>query len=590
MENLDWPELLWKWVDQNFRKERQFFFALDEKKLTSFAIEQGLHFNSSADCVSSLSVYCSRFVYESFPKMLLKQAVFAPDDRGYSPTICLIAQQILAVEKMIGDQKGGTNKYFLRYRELAGYSTRAESIPFKYEEFEELWLQFARELKTLQGATKDNITFARGAAGQNKYRNYPLSQSLLDEHSLREIYKGIKRIPKRSDENLLRRARSLTGITNRSRRAIERTALRGSIISQIRSFQLPENLDSYSSRKKVSERNADEDSAQIEKFFLYKDSEGLDEDYWVVEYHNPDDQAMSALEAFDLCVKESETPGIFFYTDELVYRPISLSQAALNSKEVSYLLMKSERASLLDVALGPASSDMVQREAAEVPEGLALFLCAAEVLEAFSVRKKSQLPVLRFEGGILLNAVSNTYLAGYPPENVIFKGVNLDSSDQLLVGGDQVSIRTLMSIWAEVREGSYYLEFQGHKQTLNIASTRDHVEATKVAGFPLNGDTLSLRTEPSVEGVPGLFHTTFKPPKDRVALQIQSWLRSRCSEREVLVGIRSWLPAPSSAARVLRSKDIAFESADPRILSRLRTIFAQTQRIPPALFHRLSVK
>jgi hypothetical protein len=120
----------------------------------------------------------------------LSPGVLQPDDTGISNAIILVCQQVLAVEDMVRQgEVYSENAYFPRLRmHMAPQLPAISSNPFRFDEFESIWRQLAREIRAIPGATEDSITFQFGSySGVNKARLFPLSQALFSRSDLQLI-------------------------------------------------------------------------------------------------------------------------------------------------------------------------------------------------------------------------------------------------------------------------------------------------------------------------------------------------------------------------------------------------------------------
>lgn len=579
-----WPDILWAFVDEDFHLENLFFLALDQQSVFLRSQKQGLGWKSSEECLASLRDYCNQLVIAMGPKVTIRPTAFKEGDHGYSPAICMIALQILAVEKMISDEKGGANKYYLRLREISGYSTDDHSNPFEFEDFEKLWKQFAKELRTLKKAQPHNITFRRGEQGQNKYRNYPMSQSLLDEQSLRVIHYAIKRIDKKTDNSLVRLASVLPNITNRSRRNLKKRVLRSAIANQIRAFE-PLNADALKGRSPKIDSPSGAEVAKIECFFLYRDDEDFGDDVWCLKYHDPRSPTLSAIDAFNYFVEKEEFKGVFFYVEGYRHKPISLISAIKESREASYLLMRRKDYSELAETLGGLSSKLISEEVARVPDGLMLLQCGSGIVDALGAPKTRFESPLSFSGGISVNAVSNIYLAGYPPEHISFNGDALNPEIQINVDGQETTVKDFLAACLAIHEDFFDVTYQGHKKGLRILTNRDVVEDPPFVGFWIeNGKLPFFSKQDSVKRL-GLSHSVFLSARKRdVGYVIRDWVENGRFDTEVLIDFKFWLPASHALIDGALAEARLISRTKPQLAARLREGALRKQKVPPGLY------
>ena len=235
----EWRDILWSYVDEIFEPNKPFYFSIESHVLTDLAKRRNTDIESATDCVNQLALACRTLLDYHSPKSELDPSVFLSQHSRPTYVICYIAQQILAVEFMASSENASANNFYLRYREVMGLED-AEGIPLRYVQFEKLWEVFGKELIRIKRAAPSQITFKQGDSRIDKYRHYPLSQSLLDKKSLNEIHLRVNGIHQLSEQKLLRRVlRSsvFSSLTPRSKSKLKTDYLQKEIIKQIYSFE-----------------------------------------------------------------------------------------------------------------------------------------------------------------------------------------------------------------------------------------------------------------------------------------------------------------------------------------------------------------
>lgn len=161
---------------------------------------------------------------------------------GFSLAIILACQQILVVEEMVREPRGfSEHAYFPRLRAKISEDLPQRSLnPFSFEDFEQIWRQLAKEIRSIKGSEERSVTFTFGIeTGINKARSFPLSQALLSHDDLFTIVRkiGFKRAKEMTHEHLwksLRQERFI--LQRRAQRLLALPNLRDRVIEQLKSF------------------------------------------------------------------------------------------------------------------------------------------------------------------------------------------------------------------------------------------------------------------------------------------------------------------------------------------------------------------
>ena len=168
--------------------------------------------------------------------------------RDHRPSLCLVfaAHQIIAAEKMQG------LSYYAAYWQALGVTPQESRVnPFGDAgklSFRRLWESLKRELCSELDIPEDRLTFKHGA-GPNKYRNLPISQSLLNERDLATLASSIPQAQKLSPQRLYGRMTQVK-LSASGHRKVMSGFLQDELLAQFRDFLLAGKAASVPQKKK----------------------------------------------------------------------------------------------------------------------------------------------------------------------------------------------------------------------------------------------------------------------------------------------------------------------------------------------------
>jgi len=240
-----WNELLWNIVTERlFRRGSNLYLAFDESLLAEGAngltgepsdqvtvSELNRVLRSHCRPLSTGFVGLSRLP-EGQPLRDNWDWIFERDERGRTLCLTFAAHQVLAAEMMQGVS------FYAAYWDAFGVEPEENRInPFGdggRTSFRELWEQLRSELLAELQLAPEQITFKYGS-GPNKYRNLPISQSLLNERDLATLYKEITILEGIDDDTLYGRMTHVRLSPSGSRKVLG-GALRNQLVRQFRDF------------------------------------------------------------------------------------------------------------------------------------------------------------------------------------------------------------------------------------------------------------------------------------------------------------------------------------------------------------------
>ncbi len=150
---------LWKAFGDDIASGDPVFFCFSRELLGEELGYLGLTSETLTNAVCEAARAC---FYVDGTHVWLQGGALSADASGFSLSIVLVCQQVLAVEEMV--REGGSyseNAYFPRLRALMSPELAAHSAnPFRFHEFERIWQTFAKEVRTISGSSDDTITFS----------------------------------------------------------------------------------------------------------------------------------------------------------------------------------------------------------------------------------------------------------------------------------------------------------------------------------------------------------------------------------------------------------------------------------------------
>ena len=438
-----WKGALWKYIERQYEEHRPLYLSFDSRTLAEIFSDEEDHSKELEvdNAVASLNNACHQlYSRTSLRNWGLKPYCFDFDSKGRSFSICIVAQQVLAAEMMISDESYSADNYYVRYCELLGREEVQKHSPLRYMDFARVWSVVRLELLSMSGASEKTITFEMGR-GKNKFRNLPISQSLLNIQSLRTISIEVPNLQEIDDNILLLKARNLgSKLSTRARTKLSTRHLQAGICAQIRSFD-PSPL-SLQSDVESKETDWHQEVAPL-----------LPTDLFIEEYQEGFDRGLRIRHGTQLSATDfKETLVDMACRAEIGFHRSSdggweglPDDEPLNNPECSLFIFESGGRDFLETS---AEHRVESLHCEGLPQKLALYKrdpndSGSDDLDKKEVRNLREAKI-GFEGGLCVNKITRAYLRGYPPKHLFFKGVQCDSSE--LVKLDQETMT-----WFEAR-------------------------------------------------------------------------------------------------------------------------------------------
>jgi hypothetical protein len=377
------------------------------------------------------------------PRVSVRVAAFhVLSGRDFSAVICLAVQQVLVVERMLNDAAFSENAYFPRYREALGLPDGGEhSVPMPTEEFQRIWSTLASELRQIDGASAATVTFCAGI-GRDLNRHLPFSQALFTAHDLTIIKEYAPALDGRADrKRVLRSLREVrrelgTRASRLIRSASESEIVAERLCDQVLAFLASDGQVSELRQRAAGLGESGEMVAYLERGDLFDSDD--EADTFAVYLRTPSEQ-VSGDRLESVLYERSKSP------------PFVL----LASVSDSFQEMRPDQ----QLAPGDGVVALVRAAWAEPFVAQAKRICAATFVAARSnlsdsfrmlvctsgaERTRGLLGVpdvfpaergLELVGGLLADARSRDFVAGYPPTGLRFDGRALGAETIIVVAG-----------------------------------------------------------------------------------------------------------------------------------------------------------
>jgi hypothetical protein len=514
-------------------------------------------------------------------KVLLVPGALTETSVGFSKAIVLVCQQVLAVEEMISEGAHySENAYFPKLRRLMDPNLPAWSAnPFSFDEFEEIWKTFAREVWSIAGSSDATVTFEFGAyEGANKARQFPLSQALFSSGDLAGVvvHCRLNRLRSASATDVwgeLRRERY--HLSRRAQRLINSGFLRERLIDQVRSFA--ERLSMHPTHATKEET----DSRKNLSLFIGLDAvDGIQEEYFA--FLVSDETGTRLANAAEVA-KRIETilgrRGYVFcafnkFGDGWTYYSGDIE---IPAGDAIVLLSRGESIHQSKVHLATIGPGVVWDDARIRPLGAdgAIFVAPIVVPRSLTLRggvvvigETSDQPVspnFTWWGGICVDQRSSKYLYPYLPNRVSFGKKEFAIEELQRVSGSRMEWSALVNAISRLRtDVQYEMLFPGgYEARIAIAMPRE--SASERMGFLLDSrgrlsPTLERlgATDPAIVGFSCPSERVERPADLGTVAKLLMDLKSRSGrplndiERRIAWGRVSSSLAPASVKHVIK--------------------------------------
>ena len=536
-----WAIGLWGFVDDNLVAGRPFYLCVDVQTLELIAQNMSVNFGSTSAAEEDFLLSCSSKLNIFADRVSIDRTSFEPQSDGRSIAICFAVQQVLAAERMIGDDDGSRDAYYARYRQILGLDPHGIGSPLPYAQFTQIWSTFRLELLSLSDAGNNAVTFRQGT-GKNKYRALPISQALLDQESLKIIHERVPDILGRSDDDLIHRVRRVSRhLSKKSREKVYIDPIRLALLGQIRSFtlELPTQVRKQQLIKGHVVNAAD--------FFIYIDDDGWD-DVYRLGIRNMGERADAIIDIAEYLETYFNHHSVLPFKEGSVADFEGVPSRGEVLSDATLVVLRDSELKRIGSSWPNCFEEL---GLCNIPDGYRMLLRDLSIpIAPFPEKPTSPETAggMSFTGGIVVDRVRQTFLAGFTPTEVQFNGKTLSGSDVLTVNGETILISQFLDeLKGCVGTRDFRVSSDAGDEYLGVATTRefDRVDI----GYPIRGGFCAV-TSVSIYDEDAILHLHVS---DDIA---KSAALARRIDRSELVKHLSipdcqWVPAPLDIGKAI---------------------------------------
>lgn len=593
----EWAAALWAYYRPIIQSGAPLYLAADRWLIGLVSANHGFGDNEEA-AVRSFHSACLTLLDRTDAHATVRSETFRKvEGTAGSCAICLAVQQVLVVEHMLKDTKFSANSYFPRYRAVLGLAdTVSRSNPLRGTGFQDIWCAVATEIRSVRGATERTITFEPGA-GPELNRHLPISQGLLSAHDLTVILHSAPSLNEATEHHrmmaTIQAARSDLG--KRAKLLLAKAShddrLARRICGQVRAFLAWDAaLLSELRPRATSVEQPGVLVAYLERADLFS-SEVVADRFSV--YLRTDNAQLGggALESA-IGTRLSRQGSILLALDGDRYREIRCTDD-LGPQEAVLAILEARYAERFTALARNQYSALFARTSSNLPESYATMLCTAgtallvnEILGHPASERR-----LELDGGLLVDARSHKYLAGFTPTAVLRRGSRLSEGTVVKVNGIRRCAGDFIEELArECQTKTYVLEAGPDMIECTVVAVRSATgEESPLIGYRIHAGELAPMAAELEFGVPALRGTSFTAGfresalSDRdVALLIGDGARIVVPEHVIAellneLGLlpRDNLRAGLAARRLASSKSVPVAAIAAGVLKRLLSRGAQ---------------
>ena len=495
-----WNELFWDLVREREQAHNKIYLAFDESMLLEA-------FNARHLALSTLSVtqelnlvmqrHCRRLYNGDIGLSETPDGACLRDNwswvferRDDRPSLCLVfaAHQIIAAEKMQG------LSYYAAYWQALGVTPQESRVnPFGDAgklSFRRLWESLKRELCSELDIPEDRLTFKYGA-GPNKYRNLPISQSLLNEKDLTTLASSIPQAQKLSDQRLYGRMTQVKLSASGHRKVIS-GFLRDELLAQFRDFFLSGKAASVpqKNKKALDPRRL----SAIKQLVIQEEHEIFGD----VTVHCSSLSSEVDVDAeLDAYLKDYR--GLVFVRDENFSQACEKPLFPEVGEEAWLVVLTAEVESILRLTspVGDRAplGEVFQEVRSSLADRFLVLHCSAMDFRFASIElvgeelvpkdgSASPSRTINLEGGICVYTLSSTYICWFGPHKVHLNGALITADAECALNYEKKSIRSAIFKLKDCRiPRNHELEVDGARKTIRFV---DLVERSVVPTAQFN--------------------------------------------------------------------------------------------------------
>ena len=470
----DWNEFLWQVIDTRLYKPGSLLYlAFDESLLEEEFKKAGIDLPEGGPTKGlnkTIQLHCRTMTNGSVRLSREPDGrgwsgnwhwVFETDEMGLTLALTFAVQQILAAEHMQGVS------FYTAYWGMLGATAEETRInPFGDQgknSFAILWARLRVELKDTLGVEDTEITFAPGR-GSNKYRNFPVSQSLLSEGDMRLSSSAIRGATRMSDERLYAALRRV-GLSSSGCRKVYIASLRDNLIVQFREFLESESSNGIAVAKpRLRKLTAKIDLSAL---LLYEDYELFGDSVFHCVSTNDAIQATEALDSYlseNRCLVFEEEDGRISASPNqtlgeaeiqvfILARPSQIEEMLVAAPSDGSIPPLHEHFAPANISL---AGDFALIRCLSLPDALENVDISTEVHRRLASKASDEVKI-EFRGGLCVNKSSNAYIVGFGPESIVCDGDSVERDSECELDAEVMSVAEALERLSKANKSCRYM-------------------------------------------------------------------------------------------------------------------------------------
>jgi hypothetical protein len=488
-----WSSLLWENYLPLISSGAPFYLAADRNLIHEWTRKyySAISINEALDAFHDA---CLSLMERTSTKVTLEDNVFNKvPGTTYSRAICLAVQQVLVVETMLAHEQYSERSYFPRYRDLLKIKGGNIHVnPLSGYAFQKIWSTLGYEIASTPGSSDSSITFSAGT-GIDVNRNLPMCQALLTRHDLSVLFQqsgSALRLAGADNDAIMKilcNARSYLR-NNRAQllvaKATTELQLSNRLCEQVRSFVAEDHTIALETKHQRSNQTIvlvafpDPDSWLEDRYCLYKRlaDNALSEE-------SPTSSELVSKLGSELCLA--------LVAREDGFEEIGSSNQFEEGDSVLAIVQSTRKEYFSKKFADTYECSPPTDRQSNLPNEFSVVFCGelphSQFFDPLGRKSKTRTTAaLELKGGLLSDGRSQTYLAGYPPTLLSYKGTVLVPKTEVVVNGHKKQLGQFLQSLSVLRQWSrFILELNGEKLEFMISPSARVDKSKYRFGFPL---------------------------------------------------------------------------------------------------------
>lgn len=568
-----WSRNLWSYYLQQISSGNPFYLAVDTSVLLE-TCPSSIEVPNPNNIESIFHSQCEYAYIRQGRYLALSELALKSHSSNKSLAICLAAQQVAVVSRMVEDDQFSRDEYFPRFREALGLPLH-NANPLR-EEFFAIWKVLEKEIGECAGSSSQTITFKEGTGRKDRSRFLPFSQALLSQHDLVTLHSlwnlDLEKLDPISVVRFLDRGR--LKLTRRGQRLCMIEGQRAKVIKQLIEY-VRKPITPYVIRTEPQIVAASEVRGDLVVFWQ---EVGLEERFIVRLLVGAEHEISGSELINQLTTRLNSKRYVLFEDDGIKFTDLVVTRE-IGPKESFIILCEQNSASALlaEIVSRGASKSNLEQLPCDVSDRYGLILCRAGLgtpLPAdfcYSNSASSSLPrqSLEVEGGIIMDGRNNTFLCGYAPSKILLNGVLLGGTETIRLNDVECSVDEALCKISLVNQFEVFEIRQAQSTTIfRMSNKRELNLNSKQLGFRwLDTGRIFPVCERLERKSIGLISFCFQDKNSHCSSQESTPLSLEILLSFIKVPLKSWLPISEAQASTIHAR--INSSSVPKALKQL---------------------